>query len=347
MREAPPPSDSVYAQPTDPAAAAQPQEPKCHCYPGFTGQGCESYEPGNGLCVNDCTSSAHGFCVRGVCSCKAGWFGLDCSVNLTVSAALPGPGGPVVVTDPPVGRHWKAAPAAHRCGFRVLPSFFYIFAVLLSPPLFPSCFTDSGGGSGADAKPHRHRAHSHRRAARRARRRRCSRPVRRGRTTRGYTSWSCPPGWRATCGRICIAPLWLLRLPEDAPSLASFAAAQSAALGCEAPASLRAGSPPRRSVIATKQHKHRASPFFALRPLSLLRRPWPTGATAARATATATPSTGGRNYSCPGCCGTRPSGRTTRAHTHTHPPDSPTAHPPCKHLSRHGAIPLRTQPTRD
>lgn len=76
----------------------------CHCYPGFSGADCSTYTPD---CFNGC--SQRGTCIRGVCSCEFGWFGLDCSVQLSRRARLPG-GGTTVMTDPPFGT-FDAAPA--------------------------------------------------------------------------------------------------------------------------------------------------------------------------------------------------------------------------------------------
>lgn len=84
----------------------------CQCFGGFSGAGCEMYV-GESACANGC--SGRGRCIRGVCSCEMGWFGLDCSVDLSQTASLPGGGGPVVMDDPPVIRDF------HQPAFASVP----------------------------------------------------------------------------------------------------------------------------------------------------------------------------------------------------------------------------------
>ena len=49
----------------------------CRCYKGFRGDSCELVEPD--ACLNRC--NGNGACIRGFCSCTAGWSGRDCSVE--------------------------------------------------------------------------------------------------------------------------------------------------------------------------------------------------------------------------------------------------------------------------
>ena len=68
---------------------------QCLCVYGRTGNECE--HSNSDACFNDC--SKHGRCIRGYCSCEWGWFGIDCSIDLSllggcaaaVAAPLRGP----------------------------------------------------------------------------------------------------------------------------------------------------------------------------------------------------------------------------------------------------------------
>ncbi len=51
----------------------------CRCYFGYVGKHCETVRPW--ACFNACSS--HGVCIRGQCACDVGFFGIDCSIDLT------------------------------------------------------------------------------------------------------------------------------------------------------------------------------------------------------------------------------------------------------------------------
>ena len=56
---------------------SQGRQPHCVCHHGYNGTSCELSDYGH--CLNKC--SGHGRCVNRFCLCKAGWFGLDCSLT--------------------------------------------------------------------------------------------------------------------------------------------------------------------------------------------------------------------------------------------------------------------------
>lgn len=51
----------------------------CFCYQGTRGPSCR-LRP-EYICINGC--SGHGRCLRGLCACDMGWFGIDCGVDLS------------------------------------------------------------------------------------------------------------------------------------------------------------------------------------------------------------------------------------------------------------------------
>ena len=67
--------------------------PQCKCYAGSDGDSCQARLAA--ACTNEC--SGRGRCLRGVCSCDLGYFGLDCSVDLSVDSAAR---DPVAMPDP-------------------------------------------------------------------------------------------------------------------------------------------------------------------------------------------------------------------------------------------------------
>merc|ERR1712072_1103644 len=54
---------------------------KCYCYPGFSGELCETTVE----CPSKC--SGNGICSRGTCSCNPGFTSLDCSKGQSSSSA--------------------------------------------------------------------------------------------------------------------------------------------------------------------------------------------------------------------------------------------------------------------
>ena len=67
--------------------------PQCKCYAGSDGDSCQARLAA--ACTNEC--SGRGRCLRGVCSCDLGYFGLDCSVDLSADSA---PRDPVAMPGP-------------------------------------------------------------------------------------------------------------------------------------------------------------------------------------------------------------------------------------------------------